>query len=83
LLLGYALAEAEGLLRPIGEDDETELRALDPLAYPATRALIPAFKGLNGDEAFRASVDAFIDGVSCRCKAKAPRRPARIPAELD
>jgi AcrR family transcriptional regulator len=82
-LLGYALAEAEGLLRPIGKDDEAELGALDPLAYPATRALIPAFKGLNGDEAFRASVDAFIDGVSCRCKAKAQRRPARIPAELD
>jgi AcrR family transcriptional regulator len=66
-LLGYALAEAEGLLRPIDEEDEAELRALDPLAYPATRALIPAFKGLDRDAAFHASVDAFIDGVSSRC----------------
>ena len=68
-ILGYALAEAEGLLRPIGDEDEAELRALDPLAYPATLALIPAFKALDRDAAFEASVDAFIDGVSCRCEA--------------
>jgi AcrR family transcriptional regulator len=68
-ILGYALAEAEGLLRPISDGDEEELRALDPLAYPATLALIPAFKALDRDAAFDASVDAFIDGVSCRCKA--------------
>src|SRR3990172_4743838 len=53
-ILGYALAELE---------------ALDPLAYPATLALIPAFMALNGDAAFDASVNVFIDGVSCRCKA--------------
>jgi AcrR family transcriptional regulator len=75
-VLGYALAEAEGLLRQIDEDDEAELCALDPLAYPATRALIPAFKGLDCDAAFRASVDAFIDGVSSRCDSLAlHRRP--------
>ena len=67
-ILGYALAEAEGLLLPISDDDEEELRALDPLVYPATLALIPAFKALDRDAAFDASVDAFIDGVSCRCK---------------
>ena len=67
-ILGYALAEAEGLLRPISDDDEEELRALDPLDCPATLALIPAFKALDRDAAFDASVDAFIDGVSCRCK---------------
>jgi AcrR family transcriptional regulator len=65
-ILGYALAEAEGLLRPIGEDDETELKALDPLACPATLALIPAFKALDRDQAFDASVGAFIDGVAAR-----------------
>jgi AcrR family transcriptional regulator len=72
-ILGYGLAEAEGLLRPISDEDEAELRALDPLAYPATQALIPAFKALDRDAAFDASVDAFIDGVSCRCKAAVPR----------
>lgn len=68
-ILGYALAEAEGLLRPIGDEDAAELKALDPLAYPATLALIPAFKALDGNEAFDASVSVFIEGVSCRCKA--------------
>lgn len=68
-ILGYALAEAEGLLRPIGAEDEAELRTLDPLAYPVTLALIPAFKALDRDAAFKASINAFIDGVSYRCEA--------------
>jgi AcrR family transcriptional regulator len=75
-ILGYALAEAEGLLRPIDRGAEAELRALDPLAYPATLALIPAFKSLDRDATFAASVDAFIDGVSCRCTSSA-RKPRR------
>ena len=52
-ILGYALAEAEGLLRPISDEDEAELLALDPLACPATLALIPAFRALDRDAAFR------------------------------
>jgi AcrR family transcriptional regulator len=71
-VLGYALAEAEGLLRPISDEDETELRALNPLACPATIALIPAFKALDRDAAFNASVEAFINGVACRSKPHAP-----------
>jgi hypothetical protein len=67
-ILGYALAEAEGLLRPISAEDEAELLALDALACPATRALIPAFKALDPDAAFKAAVDAFIEGVDCRSK---------------
>ena len=77
-ILGYALAEAEGLLRPISDDDEEELRALDPLDCPATLALIPAFKALDRDAAFDASVDAFIDGVSCRCKTGAMPKRTRV-----
>jgi AcrR family transcriptional regulator len=76
-ILGYALAEAEGLLRPISDEDEKELRALDPVACPATLALIPAFKALDRDAAFDASVDAFIDGVACRCKGPVARSRAR------
>ena len=68
-ILGFGLAEVEGLLRPISDEDEAELLDLDPLAFPATLALIPAFKALDRDAAFDVSVDAFIDGVSCRCKA--------------
>jgi hypothetical protein len=72
-ILGYALAEAEGLLRPIGADDEAELRGLDKRAYPATIALIPAFRSLDQEATFAASVDAFIDGVSCRSKQRRKR----------
>jgi AcrR family transcriptional regulator len=68
-ILGYALAEAEGLLRPISAKDEGELRSLDPLACPATLALIPAFKALDRDAAFEASVASFIDGVSSRTQS--------------
>jgi hypothetical protein len=39
------------------------------IAFPATLALIPAFKTLDRDAAFDASVEAFIDGVWCQCKA--------------
>lgn len=63
-VLGFALAEAEGLLRPINDADEAELDALDAEAYKATRALIPALKALDPDLAFSASMDAFIAGVA-------------------
>lgn len=69
-VLGYALAEAEGLLRPISQEDEAELGALDPATCPATIALIPAFRTLDSDATFEASVDAFIDGVACRSAAR-------------
>ncbi len=67
-ILGYGLAEVEGLLSRIGEEDEAELQELDASAFPATLALVPAFKSLDCDAAFDASVNVFIDGVSCRCK---------------
>jgi AcrR family transcriptional regulator len=72
-ILGYALAEAEGLLRPISAQDEAELRSLDPLACPTTLALIPAFKALDPDAAFDASVEAFIDGVASRVGSRDAR----------
>jgi len=75
-ILGYALAEAEGLLRPISDEDEAELRALDPMACPATLALIPAFKTLDRDATFEASVEAFIEGVASRCGSRQTARKA-------
>jgi AcrR family transcriptional regulator len=63
-VLGFALAEAEGLLRPITKDDERELSALDPQDCAATLALVPAFKILNRDAAFVAAINAFISGVA-------------------
>ena len=68
-ILGFALAETEGLLMPLNAEEEAELKALDSDAYPATLALLPAFKSLKPDRAFKAAVRAFIDGVDCRTRA--------------
>lgn len=69
-VLGFALAECEGLLLPLNDGEEAELLALDPLGYPATRAFIPAFKKLNPDTAFDAAITAFIQGVALRAAGK-------------
>jgi len=63
-VLGFALAETEGLLAPLNDEEEAELSALDPGAVPATVALIPAFRALNPDVAFAAAIGAFIAGVA-------------------
>ena len=65
-ILGFALAETEGLLLPLNDTEEVEMRSLDPLGYPATKAFIPAFKTLDPDAAFDIAVTAFIDGVAVR-----------------
>jgi AcrR family transcriptional regulator len=76
-VLGFALAESEGLLRPIGATEEAELDALDPEAYQATRDLIPALKKLSPDAAFDDSMNVFISGVADLAKLK-PRNAPNI-----
>lgn len=68
-VLGFALAETEGLLLPLTPAEEAELSALDPLGYPATRAFIPAFKKLDAQAAFTEAFNAFIDGIAARAKS--------------
>lgn len=70
-VLGFALAEAEGLLQPLSKAEEAELKALDPLEFAATRAFIPAFKMLDAAAAFDVAVGAYIDGLMLRCPAAA------------
>ena len=78
-LLGYALAEAEGLLRPIGEDDEAELAGARPARLSGDARAHTRLQGARPRCGFQASVDAFIDGVSCRRKTRvgAPAVAAR------
>ncbi|HET6390894.1 TetR/AcrR family transcriptional regulator [Hyphomicrobium sp.] len=76
-VLGFALAETEGLLRPIGPGEEAELQALDPEAYQTTRALIPALKTLDPDATFEESMNVFIAGVA----GLAGRQSARSPSK--
>lgn len=77
-VLGFALAEAEGLLRPIGPREEAELEALDAKAYKTTRTLIPALKTLDPDAAFDDSMNAFISGVA-DLAARRPDNASRKP----
>ena len=74
-ILGFALAETEGLLLPLNDAEEEELKSLDCAAFPATRSLIPAFKTLDPDVAFNAAINAFIDGVAAQLPGKStPKR---------
>ena len=70
-VLGFALAEIEGLLRPLEGAEEEEMAALDAEAFPATRALLPAFRTLDSNRAFTAAVDAFVKGIECRTRSAA------------
>ncbi len=79
-VLGFALAEAEGLLRAIGPTEESELSALDPQIYPATRDLIPALKTLDPDMAFDDSMEAFIAGVADLALRKPRPEPVKMRA---
>jgi hypothetical protein len=72
-VLGFALAEAEGLLRPVSSADEAELTAPDQ--HPATLALVPAFKALDSDAAFEVAIGAFIAGIAVRKRRFTPARP--------
>jgi AcrR family transcriptional regulator len=79
-VLGFALAEAEGLLCPISKEDARELSALDPDECAATLALVPAFKTLDPDAAFEAAISAFITGVAIQGRTSAPKRAPRKAA---
>ena len=69
-ILGFALAETEGLLLPLNDTEESELKALDANDFAATRSLIPAFKALDPDAAFNAALTAFIDGIAAQVAGK-------------
>jgi AcrR family transcriptional regulator len=72
-VLGFALAEIEGLLKPLEGPEEDEMAALGVEAFPATAALLPAFRALDSDRAFDDAVGAFIAGIP----AKGPMKNGR------
>lgn len=69
-ILGFALAESEGLMKPIDETVEAELLSLDADAFSASRALVPAFKALDPGAAFHVAVDAYITGIAALAAKK-------------
>jgi AcrR family transcriptional regulator len=71
-LIGFGLAETEGLMMPLNEDEEKELQSLDPVACEATHRLIPTFKTLDSKAAFDATIDAFVFGVERRVELFIP-----------
>ncbi|MBS0252526.1 MAG: TetR/AcrR family transcriptional regulator C-terminal domain-containing protein [Proteobacteria bacterium] len=74
-VLGFALAEAEGLLRAIGPSEEAELSALDPTKYHATQDLIPVLKTLDPGLAFEDSMDVFISGIADLARSRPRQKP--------
>ncbi len=72
-LIGFGLAETEGLMQPLGPDEEQELRALDPIACAATQRLIPTFKTLDSGAAFDNTIEAFITGIEARVAMAEPQ----------
>lgn len=81
-VLGFALAETEGLLKPIDEADEDEIMSLDPADFAETRALVPAFKQLNPNDTFDAALEICLDGLAHgrRAEAAAAPRPRSLSA---
>lgn len=69
-VLGFALAEIEGLLKPLEGAQEEEMAALGIEAFPATARLLPAFRALDSDQAFDDAVGAFIAGIPAQLPAK-------------
>lgn len=65
-VLGFALAEIEGLLKPLEGIEADEMAALASEAFPATAALLPAFRRLDSDKAFDDAIGAFIAGVAAK-----------------
>jgi len=63
-VLGFALAEIEGLLKPLDGTQEQEMAGLAVETFPATAALLPAFRSLDSDQAFTDAVGAFIAGIT-------------------
>lgn len=63
-VLGFALAEIEGLLKPLEGPEDQEMAALAADSFPATAQLLPAFRSLDSDQAFDDAIGAFIAGIS-------------------
>jgi len=72
-VLGFALSETEGLLKPLNAAEEAELEALDAEAFAATKALVPNFKALDADAAFAAAIGSFISGIELQHQDNRPR----------
>lgn len=62
-VLGFALAEIEGLLKPLEGTEDAEMSALDGEAFPATVRLLPAFRALDSNRAFDDALAAFVAGI--------------------
>lgn len=76
-VIGFALAETEGLMRPLTSLDEEEHTNLDPDRFPATKALTGAFKALDANRAFEQAVGAFIAGLGMRTASAEPDATVR------
>lgn len=62
-ILGLALAEVGGLLKPPAPDIVEEIRGLPDGAFPNVKALLRDVEQRGSDGAFRAAIDVMLDGI--------------------
>lgn len=80
-VLGFALAEIEGLIKPLAGEELADIAGIDADLFPCKVSLIPSFQKLDPDQAFSKTMQAFIAGIGARAVAEhegttLPRRRA-------
>ena len=68
-VLGLAVAEVGGLLKPAAPEDIAEVRGLPPEAFPMTTRLIPAFEKQAPGRIYSRSVEIILDGIEAALRA--------------
>lgn len=70
LVLGFALSEAQGMLRVGTDVERRELENLSVEEFPVQHALKDAFLAADADRMFASAIAAFLDGVPSRSPAR-------------
>ncbi len=75
-VLGLATAEAGGLLKPAGEAQVSEIRALDGGQFPITRELLGQFERQEPGRVYSLMVNLLIEAIA-QCGGRIPPHKAR------
>ena len=71
-ILGLAVAEVGGMLRPATPEDIAEVKALPPEAFPVTTRLVSAFQEQEPGRVYALMVDTILDGIEQMLANRSP-----------